>query len=293
MTLEYAYSDWCLSQLAGRLGKKEDEAEYGKKALNYRNVFDDSVKWFRPRKENGSWEPWPAQGRLQQDYGTVESNPYQQGWFVPQDIPGMVQLMGGRDKVKADLENFFERTPENMMWNDYYNHANEPVHHVPFLFNRIGFPWLTQKWTRAICSRAYHNSVEGLVGNEDVGQMSAWYVLAASGLHPVCPGATRYEITSPVFSRVVIGLDPAYAKGKRFTIIARNNSPENVYIQSANLNGRPYEHCYLDYADISAGGVLELKMGGTPATSWGVSGSGVREQTHTAHLKVKTQSLYE
>ena len=269
-TLEYAYSDWCLSRLAGLLGQKADETAYGRKAMNYRNIFDDSTHWFRPRKEDGSWEPWPAAGRLQQDYGTVESNPYQQGWFVPQDIPGMVRLMGGKDKVKQDLELLFANTPENMMWNDYYNHANEPVHHIPFLFNRIGYPWLTQKWTRAICARAYHNSVEGLVGNEDVGQMSSWYVLAASGLHPVCPGDTRYEITSPVFNRIVIRLDPAYSKGKTFTILARHNSPENIYVQSAMLNGKPYKQCFLDYADITAGGILELNMGNTPSTEWGV-----------------------
>jgi predicted alpha-1,2-mannosidase len=260
-TLEYAYSDWCLSALAGGLGKKEDQALYAGKAAAYRNTFDDSVGWFRPRRQDGSWEPWPEQGRLQQDYGTVESNPYQQGWFVPQDIPGMVTLMGGREKVAADLADFFERTPDNMMWNDYYNHANEPVHHVAFLFNRIGYPWLTQKWTRAICRRAYHNTVEGLVGNEDVGQMSAWYVLAATGIHPVCPGETRYEITSPVFKKIEIRLDPAYARGKTFTIIARNNSPENIYIQGALLNGKPYEKCWLDHSDIMAGGVLELTMG--------------------------------
>lgn len=269
-TLEYAYSDWCFARLAGLLGKKDDSAVYGKKAFNYRNVFDTSKHWFRPRKEDGSWEPWPAAGRLQQDYGTVESNPYQQGWFIPQDVPGMVRLMGGSEKVRDDLDSMFANTPENMMWNDYYNQANEPVHHIPFLFNRIGYPWLTQKWTRAICARAYHNGVEGLVGNEDVGQMSAWYVLAASGLHPVCPGDARYEITSPVFSRVVIRLDPAYSKGKSFTILARGNSPQNVYIQSAMLNGKPYPHCWLDYKDISAGGILELWMGPAPATGWGI-----------------------
>ena len=268
-TLEYAYADWCLAKLAARLGKKEDEAVYGKKAMDYQNIFDDSVGWFRPRKEDGSWEPWPKEGRLKQDYGTVESNPYQQGWFVPHDIPGMVKLMGGKEKVVADLTNFFERTPEEMMWNDYYNHANEPVHHVAFLFNRIGYPWLTQKWTRDICKRAYHNTVEGLVGNEDVGQMSAWYILASIGIHPVCPGETRYEITSPVFSRVQIKLDPLYAKGKTFTIIARNNSPENVYIQGATLNGKAYNHCWLDYDDLVSGGVLELKMGNKPNEKWG------------------------
>src|SRR4051812_262796 len=212
-TLENAYSEWCLSRLAAALGKKEDEVKYAKRAGSYKNVFDASRHWFRPRKEDGSWEDWPAEGRLKQFYGTVESNPYQQGWFVPHDVPGMVQLMGGRDSVIADLLHFFNSTPQNLLWNDYYNHANEPVHHVPFLFNRLGAPWLTQEWSRKICARAYHNKVEGLVGNEDVGQMSAWYVLAASGLHPVCPGETRYEITSPVFAKIDMQLDPQYAKG--------------------------------------------------------------------------------
>ena len=269
-TLENAYSEWCLSQLAGRLGHGDDSLKYAQRSKSYKNIFDPSVNWFRPRKEDGSWEDWPAEGRLKQFYGTVESNPYQQGWFVPHDIPGMVELMGGRDSVIADLIRFFRSTPENMLWNDYYNHANEPVHHVPFLFNRLGAPWLTQEWSRRICARAYHNTVEGLVGNEDVGQMSAWYVLAASGLHPVCPGDTRYEITSPVFSRIELRLAPQFATGQSFTVVAKNNSAANVYIQSARLNGRPYLRCWLDHADIMAGGVLELEMGPEPNKKWGV-----------------------
>ncbi len=271
-TLEYAYSDWCLSRMAEGLGYTEAAARYRERGQAYKKVFDPSKGWFRPLKDNGEWEPWPAEGRLAEGYGTVESNPYQQGWFVPQDITGMVALMGGREKALADLTEFFERTPEDLLWNKYYNHANEPVHHVAFLFNRLGAPWLTQKWTRAICRRAYHNSVEGLVGNEDVGQMSAWYVLAASGLHPVCPGETRYEITSPVFDRVTVNV-PSIAggavSGKRFVVTARGNSPENIYIQSATLNGKPYNKCWLDYKDIVAGGALELVMGPEPNRSWG------------------------
>ncbi|HEY4786594.1 MAG TPA: glycoside hydrolase domain-containing protein, partial [Bacteroidales bacterium] len=174
-----------------------------------------------------------------------------------------------KDKVVADLTNFFEKVPENMMWNVYYNHANEPVHHVPFLFNRLGVPWLTQKWTREICKRAYHNTVEGLVGNEDVGQMSAWYVLASIGIHQVCPGDNRYEITSPVFDKIEVKLDPVYARGKTFTIIAKNNSPKNIYIKSARLNGKRYNKCYLEYGDLIAGGILELEMSGEPETRWG------------------------
>lgn len=270
LTLEYAYTDWCLGRLAGMLNKKEDEQTYIARGANYRNVFDSSKAWFRPRDDDGRWQNWPEEGRMRQGYGTIESSPYQQGWFVPQDIPGMIALMGGRKKVLADLSSFFDKAPQNMMWNDYYNHANEPVHHVPFLFNYLGAPWLTQQWTRDICARAYHNSVEGLVGNEDVGQMSAWYVLAASGIHPVCPGSTRYEITSPVFDTITIKLNPQYAKGKSFTIATRNNSPVNRYIQRAWLNGKPYSHAYIDHTDIASGGILLLEMGKVPNKDWGV-----------------------
>jgi predicted alpha-1,2-mannosidase len=263
-TLEYAYTDWCMSKLAAALGHTEEAASYLRQSKDYKNVFDPSKGWFRPRKENGDWEAWPAKGRMEDDYSTVESNPYQQGWFVPQDVDGMVKLMGGREKVIADLVNFFENTPANMLWNSYYNHSNEPVHHVAFLFNRLGVPSLTQKWSRAICKRAYHNSVAGLVGNDDVGQMSAWYVFAASGLYPFCPGDNRFEITSPVFDKIAFTLDAAYAKGKTFTIKAVNNSPSNIYIQSAKLNGKPYNSSYLDYDAIAAGGTLELSMGNKP-----------------------------
>lgn len=271
LTMEYAYSEWCVSQLAKWLGHPADERKYALRGEDYKNIYDKGKDWFRPRDSTGKWAAWPDSGRLTQWYGTFEANPYQQGWFVPQDVDGMVKLMGGREKVIADLNNFFAKTPENMMWNDYYNHANEPVHHVAFLYNRLGEPWLTQKWSRAICRRAYHNSVEGLVGNEDVGQMSAWYVLAASGLHPVCPGDTRQEITSPVFNKIIFNIPGKYGQSKTFTVTALNNSAENIYIQGAALNGKPYNKCSIDYKDIAAGGQLVLKMGPQPNKHWGVS----------------------
>ena len=270
-TLEHAYSEWCLSVLADSLGKKEDAAIYFKRSKSYKNIFDPDVKWFRPKNLDGTWCEWPKEGRLKMDYGCTESNPYQQGWFVPHDIPGMVGLMGDQKAVLSDLTDFFTKTPENMMWNLYYNHSNEPVHHIPFMFNRLDAPWLTQYWTRQICKRAYHNSVEGLVGNEDVGQMSAWYVLAATGIHPVCPGDPRYEITSPVFDSITYSLDSRYASGKTFTIKGQNNSPENIYIQNATLNGKPYHKCYLNFKDISVGGVLVLQMGPMPNKNWGIN----------------------
>ncbi|MBT1685581.1 GH92 family glycosyl hydrolase [Dawidia soli] len=268
-TLEYAYTEWCTGVLASAMGKDSLAKVYLAKGQNYRNIFNDSVNWFRPRKEDGSWEAWPKEGRLKEWLGSIESNPYQQGWFVPQDIPGMVALMGGDARVKDDLVHFFEQAPKDFLWNLYYNHANEPVHHVPFLFNYVKAPWLTQKWTRQICGRAYQNSVEGLVGNEDVGQMSAWYVLAASGLYQVCPGKSQYDITSPVFDKVSIALDPKYYDGKQFTIVAENNSPTNVYIQRATLNGADYNKTFIDFADIVKGGELHLVMGDKPNEHFG------------------------
>lgn len=263
-TLEYAYTDWCMARLAGWLGKKEDKEFFEKKSKSYASLFDKQYGWFRPRNEKGDFVPLPEKGRLQEGYGCMECNAYQQGWFVPHDIKGMVALMGGRQKALADLKDMFAKTPRNYLWNDYYNHANEPVHHIPFLFNRLGEPALTQKWSRDICRNAYHNSVTGLVGNEDVGQMSAWYVLAAAGIYPVCPGDLRYEITSPVFNRTAFKV----GEGRTFVIEAQNNSADNIYIQHATLNGARYNKCYLTHADLQAGGTLILHMGPKPS-KWG------------------------
>lgn len=270
MTLEYAYTDWCMARLAEALGKTDDCDYFDKRSRSYVTVFDADFSWFRPRDEDGNFMALPEAGRLEEWYGCMECNAYQQGWFVPHDVQGLIQLLGGREKALADLQYMFEKTPEDYLWNAYYNHANEPVHHIPFLFNHLGAPWLTQKWTRDICRNAYHNSVKGLVGNEDVGQMSAWYVLAAAGIHPVCPGDLRYEITSPVFEKIEICLDPMIASGKKFIIEAIDNSPENVYIQSATLDGKPYDKCYLMQETIARGGRLVLTMGAHPSR-WGVS----------------------
>lgn len=260
-TLEYAYTDWCVSQLAAAMGEEETARVFRGKGQAYRNIFDSTKGWFRPRNEDGSWAEWPENARTTEWYGCIECNPYQQGWFVPHDVEGMADLMGGTEKAVEDLEQMFENTPEDMLWNDYYNHANEPVHLVPFLFNQFGKPWLTQKWTRFICSHAYKNQVAGIVGNEDVGQMSAWYILSASGIHPSCPGSTRMELTSPVFDSIEFSLDARYWPGKTFKVIAHDNSPENIYIRKAVLNGKELKDSHIDFSDIANGGVLELYMG--------------------------------
>lgn len=266
-TLEHAYADWCIARLAEAIGNESVAKEYYVRSHAWENVFDPSVGWFRPRQADGSWGSWPENARTTEGLGCIESNPYQQGWFVPHDIPGMVARMGGREKVLADLTSFFENTPENLMWNPYYNHANEPVHHVPFLFNALDAPALTQKWTRFICDHAYScDRMTGLVGNDDVGQLSAWYVLAAIGLHPLCPGDGKMQVTSPVFDEVILRTDPVYASGKPFIIKAIGNSPENIYIQSARLDGEPLRRSELDFSRIAAGGLLELTMGPEPAT---------------------------
>ena len=269
-TLEYAYADWCAAQYAKDLGYDIEADTLLARSQMYRNIFDPSKKWFRPRKANGDWVKWPEDGILREFYGCMECNPLQQGWFVPHDLRGLTELLGGKDSILKKLEDFFSKTPKDMLWNAYYNHANEPVHFVPFLFNQLDVPWYTQKWTRYICKNAYANKVEGIVGNEDVGQMSAWYILAASGIHPSCPGNTRMEITSPVFDKVEFNLDSKYHQGKVFTIIAHNNNTNNLYIQKALLNGKEYNKCYLDFAEIAAGGTLELFMGDKPNTEWGV-----------------------
>lgn len=269
-TLENAYGDWCVSVLADACGDAAGKAEYLEKGQAYRNVFDAGSGWFRPRGGDGGFEPMPENGRLSEGYGCAESNPFQQGWFVPHDFSGMVELIGGRQKALEELDYMFGNTPLNFQWNQFYNHANEPVHFVPFLYNLLGEPFKTQKWTRTICRNAYFNAVEGLCGNEDCGQMSAWYVLASSGIHPVCPGSTRMEITSPMYERVEFRLDPVYHRGDTFTVIAHDNSEDNIYIQKASLNGRPLDDCFIDYSDIAAGGTLELWMGPEPS-GWGAT----------------------
>lgn len=265
-TLEYAYTEWCTSELARQLGKKEDEEKFRKRSQSYRNIYDVEKHSFRPRQADGSFEAWPAEGRLKEWYGCTECNELQQGWFVPHDIPGMTELKGGVEHVTEDLDSMFAKTPSHFLWNSYYNHANEPVHHVPFLYNRLGQPWKTQRWSRYICEKAYKNSVEGLIGNEDIGQMSAWYVLASCGIHPVCPGETRFEITTPVFDRIDIHVGNV----KFFTISTQNNISGNTYIQSAKLNGKPYNKCYLDYQDIMNGGSLEIVLSSEPNKNWGI-----------------------
>ena len=271
VTLEYAYDDWCMGKFAEMLGKEEDAKRYYERAGWYRNIWSKEAGWMRSRKADGTWTPW--RGRHVHGQGAVESNPWQQGWFVPHDVYGLMELMGGEKKFAEELELFFDKSPSNFLWGDCYNHPNEVTHLVPFMFPYCGKPWLTQKWTRRICEGAYGNEVYGYVGNEDEGQMSAWYILAASGLHPACPGSGVWILTSPVFPEVSFRLDPKYAPGGRlssaaascFTIRANGVSKENIYIRSAKLNGKPLNRAWITTKEVSDGGLLELEMGAEAA----------------------------
>ncbi len=293
-SLENAKANWNLSELARQLGKSEDARRFAEKSRAYRLLFDPNQAWtydpegkdarpewkgaLRPRNADGEWEPWLGLNSLK---GCKEGSIYQYGWCVPQDVPGLIELHGGKDLFVAKLADFFERTPPVSTWSGpgrtgsnevgsvYYNHPNEPCHLIPFLFNRAGAPWLTQKWVRTI-DGAYTGGPEGLCGDEDVGQMSAWFILAASGLHPACPGDTRYEIFTPLFEKISFHLDPKYTAGGTFTVSAKNQSAENIYIQSASLNGQPINRCWIDHREIVAGGSLELNLGPAPNKNWGV-----------------------
>lgn len=266
-TLEYAYSEWCVGKFAESLGKKDLAEKYYNLGQSYKNVWNEENGWFQSRISDIEWRKW--KGRLTHFQGTIESNPYQQGWFVPHDIEGFISFLG-KERFNKEILNFFDKTPDGFHWNDYYNHSNEPVHHVPFMLNYSKKPYLTQKWTRKICDEAYGTDVMGLIGNEDLGQMSAWYVLASMGIHPICPGNNQYELTSPVFDEVEVSLDSQYYQGKTFKVLAHNNSSENIYIQSVELNGKQLNRTWITHQEIIEGGTLEFLLGSEPNEEWGV-----------------------
>lgn len=265
-TLENAYFDYCAARFAEALGKTKDAEFLRKRSLNYRNIYDREVGNMRAKTREGAWLPW--KGATVGGQGCVESNPYQQGWFVPHDVAGLRTLMG-EDYFRRYLTEFFEKTPASFKWNDYCNHANEPVHHCAYLFAYAGEPWLAQKWSRFIMDHAYGSGVKGLCGNEDVGQMSAWYLLSAMGFHPVSPVDGVYLIGSPLFKKLSVRLDPRYHKGAQFTVVAHNNSASNFYIQSAKLNGQALNRAWIRHEEIVNGGTLEFEMGPEPNQKWG------------------------
>ena len=254
-TLEYAYDDFVLSQVAEKLGKTADAASLRRRAMNYRNVIDSVTGYARGRHEDGRFMT-PFNPYAFARYIT-EGHPCHYTWYVPHDVRGLMGRMGGRERFEARLDSMFS---EGRYW-----HGNEPCHQVAFLYNWTGHPAKTQRHVRRILREEYLLDAGGLSGNDDAGQMSAWYVFAALGLYPVCPGVPEYVIASPTFPKATIRLKG----GKKFTIVAENASDENIYVQSATLNGRPYTKTYLRHADLVKGGTLRLVMGSEPSPRWG------------------------
>ena len=271
-TLEYAYDAWCVAQTAATLGKTLQSEEYRMYASYWRNIFDPSTGFMRPRT-NGRWLT-PFNPREVNNHFT-EANSWQYSFFVPQDVDGHIAALGGDDAYAAKLDALFT-APEQTAGRTQaditgligqYAHGNEPSHHIPYLYNYAGKPWKAQERVRQILGTLYTPEPDGLCGNEDCGQMSAWYVLSALGLYNVCPGQNEICLSSPVFRKATIHIDG----GKDFTITADN--PEALYISSARLNGKDYEKSFIDAASILAGGQLDYSLSATPSRTFGVADS--------------------
>ncbi|MGV8096601.1 MAG: GH92 family glycosyl hydrolase [Mangrovibacterium sp.] len=293
-TLELAYDDWCIAQLAKELGKKDDYALFMKRAYNYRHLWDDQTQFMRPRKADGSWleelngreqeivkdgdHSWYRYfdpllvGRRPNRYYT-ESNAWQYIWSVQHDVQGLIDLFGSSKAFTAKLDTFFEMSP-NITPPKYvgvvgtigqYVHGNQPSHHVAYLYNYAGEAWKTQQRARQVMEELYRTGPGGLCGNEDMGSLSSWFVLSAMGFYPVTPGEAVYAIGSPLFGKAVIDL----GNGKTFTVEAKDNSTANKYIQSATLNGKPISRTWLLHKEITEGGTLIFQMGPEPSKKWG------------------------
>ena len=274
-TLEYAYDDWCIAQVARSLGYKDDEALFSERAGYYKNIFDRTTGFMRGRNLDGSWcTPFnPRYSTLRQPEYT-EGNAWQYTWFAPHDVKGLIALMGGNEKFSDRLDSLFNQSsnlegtgaPSDVSGLiGLYAHGNEPSHHIAYLYNYAGKPWKTQEIVRRILRELYGDGPDGLCGNEDCGQMSAWYVLSALGIYPVNPAEGIYVIGSPALDAASIDV----GGGKSFTMTAHEMSPRNIYVQSALLNGKPLGKTYIRHADIMNGGTLEFFMGPAPNRNWG------------------------
>lgn len=284
-TLEYAYDDWCIAIMAKEMGKEEEYIKFLKRAQSYKNIFDPSTGFMRA-KMNGRWfEPFDPK---EVNFNYTEANSWQYSFFVPQDLNGLIKLTGGREEFISKVDQLFEESTETTGRHQsditglvgQYAHGNEPSHHMAYLYNYLGQPWKTQQRTRQIMDELYTHLPDGLCGNEDCGQMSAWYVLSAMGFYPVAPGDVNYAIGSPLFEEVQINLED----GKTFSIVGQENSTENKYIQSAILNGQDYDKTYISHFDIQAGGEIRFIMGPEPNYVWGTDEENLPVSAISEHM---------
>ena len=269
--LEYALADACIAKLAKQLGKTEDYKYFYKRSQSYRDFyFDKQTKFMRgvtsDHKFREPFDPFSTVHR-QDDY--TEGNAWQYVWLVPHDVHGLVAAFGGEKPFVSKLDSLFivngdmgaEASPDITGLIGQYAHGNEPSHHILYMYNYVGQPWKGADKIRYVLANLYHDDFDGLSGNEDVGQMSAWYILSSVGFYQVDPAGGRYVFGSPLFDEATLNV----GNGKTFRVVAHNNSSENKYIQSAKLNGKPYTRSYIDFKDIKRGGTLEFVMGNKPS----------------------------
>lgn len=276
VTLEYGYDDWCIAQVAKKLGKDQYD-EFSKRAQAYQHIFDTKTGFMRAKNSDGTWvtpfDPYLSEhDEVKAQY--VEGNAWQHSFFVPHDIRGLAKLYGSNNKLSQKLDSLFSAPSELTGANTspdvsgligQYAHGNEPSHHIAYMYSYIGEPWKTQEKVRLILDSMYHDQPDGYSGNEDCGQMSAWAVWSMAGLYPANSASGEYIIGSPAADEVVFRL----ANGKELRIVASDNSPENIYIQKVTFNGKTYDKTYFTHADFVQGGEIEFEMGSKPNKKWG------------------------
>ena len=273
ITLEQAFDDWCVAQLAAKLNKDADYQRFHKRSEYYRNLFHPKTKFFQSKNDKGEWiEPFdPYQYGGNGGHPFTEGNAWQYFWYVPHNIQALMELTGGTKAYEQKLDTFFTSTYKSEQMNHnasgfvgQYAHGNEPSHHVAYLYNFAGQPWKTQKNFIQILNTLYNNTSSGYAGNDDCGQMSAWYVFSAMGFYPVNPADGRYIIGSPLLDECTLKL----AGNKEFRIRTIRKSPEDIYIQSVTLNGKKHKDFFITHQDIMNGGTMVFKMGKKPS-GWG------------------------
>ncbi|EZH73461.1 alpha-mannosidase [Aquimarina atlantica] len=278
ITLEYAYNDWCIAQVAKVLGKEKDYEYFLKRSKAFVHLFDAKTGFMRGKSEDGKkwhepFDPKFSAHRVHADY--TEGNAWQHSWFVPHDVKRLIQLFGNETTFVTKLEQLFtedsEITGDNISADitgliGQYAHGNEPSHHIAYMFNKANAPWKTQYWVSQILKTQYNTTPNGLSGNEDCGQMSAWYIFSSIGIYPMNPASGEYQIGSPVFEKATLKLSDDLS----FNIEAENVSDKNIYIQSATLNGKEFNRSYITHQEITEGGTLHFVMGASPNKNWGV-----------------------
>jgi predicted alpha-1,2-mannosidase len=269
-TLEYAYNDWCIAQIAKKQGKNEIYQEFMSRSENYKNVYDQKIGFMRPKLSDGTWRP-DFNTLSTHGQGFIEGNAWNYGLYVPHHVPEMISMMGGSKKFAVHLDSLFTMHIDDMHFAETeditrdgiignYVHGNEPGHHIAYLYNWTNQPWKTQERVSMICKTMYSNTPDGLCGNDDAGQMSAWYIFSSLGFYPVCPGSDEYAIGSPGIKSARLNLE----NGKILIIEVHNQSKKNVYIKKAILNGTELNRRFLSHKEIMEGGSLNFIMSNKP-----------------------------